>query len=295
MELKRRFIFNGHASAIGGRIVRTGHGKTAKLVKDGFIDVPAAALGVVGGRSSAIVRGGQVSGFVQWGGGLARAEGVFDDLKGQFALTRGQGQEDQLSTTTVVRAELRELAIGIRPQLLIERLKGSLVAKGRYGSPETPVQIGKDTVIEGITIDGKYRLRIDLKTAPFCEHDTLAKILAAADQPAFVRKHGEALFMRTAFEGQPKPPVSGRLIGSTLGVLVHATIVKSIRWVGKPYPGARIDGNTVTIPGIGTLFFGELLLERGRRRLTLVRGNLGSPDGGVLCATDLQDSGGWSI
>lgn len=295
MELTRRFIFNGHASAIGGRIVRTGHGKTAKLIKDGFIDVPAAALGIAGGRSSAVVRGGQVSGFLQWGGGITRAEGVFDDLKGQFGLTQGQGQEDQLSTTTVVRAELRELAIGIRPQLMIERLKGSLIAKGRYGSSETGVQIGKDTAIEGVTIDGKYRLRIDLKTSPFCEHDTLSKVLAAADEPTFVRKHGDGLFMRTAFDQQPKPPASGRLILGGTGLLIHATIVRSIRWVGKPYPGARIDGNTLTIPGIGKLSFGELLLERGRRRLTMIRGNLGSPDGGFMCSVDVQDGGSWSI
>jgi hypothetical protein len=295
MNLTRRFIFNGHASAISGRIVRAGEGKQARLLKDGFIDVPASALGPVGGRSTAIVAGGQIAGFLQFGGGSTSAEGVFDDLKAQFALTEGQGQEERLTTTTTVRAELRELAIGLRPQLTIERARASLVSTSPWGSAETPVRIGEDTTIEGVSIDGRFKLRIDLNLAPFRQHDTLSKLLAAADDPAFVRRHGQTLFMRTVFEGRQPPPPAGRLIRSYGGELIHGTIVKTIRWVGKPFPGARIDGNTLTIPDIGTLFFGEIMIERGRRRLTMVRGALGSPIGGSMCAGDVQDNGSWSI
>jgi hypothetical protein len=48
MELTRRFVFHGHAAALGGRIVRRGEGKAARLVKDGFIDVPGSALTAAG-------------------------------------------------------------------------------------------------------------------------------------------------------------------------------------------------------------------------------------------------------
>lgn len=289
MDLTRRFIFNGHASAIGGRIVRTGHGKTAKLVKDGFIDVPASALGVAGGRSSATVQGGQIAGFMQWGGGSTSAEGVFDDVTRQYELTLGQGREDRLATTTVVRAELRELAIGIQPQLMIERVRASLVSQSSKPGGETRVRVGDDTKIEGVTIDGKYKLRIDLNVSPFGSNDTLERIVASAGQRGFAKRSAASCFTDSLFGKKPAPGDTGN------GPLIRCTIVRAITWAGKPHPAARIDGHTVTIEGIGTLFFGELIIERGKKRLTMVRGNLGSPDGGFMCSADVQDGGTWSI
>jgi hypothetical protein len=50
----------------------------------------------------------------------------------------------------------------------------------------------------------------------------------------------------------------------------------------------------VRIPGWGRAYFGEVLLNQGSRRLTMIRGKLGSADGGDFGGGDVQDGGTWS-
>jgi len=71
--------------------------------------------------------------------------------------------------------------------------------------------------------------------------------------------------------------------------------VKSIKWAGEPFPGAHIESNMVTIPDFGRLFFGELLISRYDRRLTMLRGALGSDSGGDVSGSDVQDNGSWGV
>jgi len=297
MELTRRFVFNGHASAIGGRIVRMGQGRGAKRLDEAFIDTPGAALSSSGGRSSATIPGGTVE-HVQFGQGSVRAEGVFDHVEAHYRLTLGKAHEERLTATTRVNATLNALVIGIKPQVAIERLVSSLISTSPTGSFETPVRIGKDTTISDVTIvenGKKYRLRIALDPTPFNEQDTLSRLLAAADDPKFVRKHGPALFMNTTFAGKAEPPAFGRLIKSRHSNLWHGTIVKSIKWIGSPHPGTKIDGHSIIVRNIGQLFFGEVQIKWGHRRLTMLRGVLGSHMGGGISAADVRDNGIWSI
>ena len=60
---------------------------------------------------------------------------------------------------------------------------------------------------------------------------------------------------------------------------MYATIVKSIRWDGKPFPKSEIHDNMVVLPTFGRVFFGELLISEYSRRLTMVRMALGSDCG----------------
>jgi len=62
---------------------------------------------------------------------------------------------------------------------------------------------------------------------------------------------------------------------------------------GETMVGAHIENNMVVIPDFGRLFFGELLISRYERRLTMVRGALGSDSGGDSSAGDVQDNGSW--
>src|SRR5262249_59504357 len=121
--------------------------------------------------------------------------------------------------------------------------------------------------------------------------DTHAKLMPAGDDPAFVKEAGRALFMHTTQHGHPSPG-AGRLLESHPGTL-YTTIVKSIRWAGDPFPGAHIEDNMVRIPDFGRLFFGELLIARYERRLTMMRGVLGSDSGGDASTGDVQDNGSW--
>jgi hypothetical protein len=97
--------------------------------------------------------------------------------------------------------------------------------------------------------------------------------------------------MKASFGGTPAPP-QGRLLHSC--GTTYATIVKSIRWGGEPYPGATIDHNSVTVPNFGIMFFGELVVTDISRRLTMLRLELGSPVGGDVAAAEVESNGTWS-
>jgi hypothetical protein len=136
-------------------------------------------------------------------------------------------------------------------------------------------------------------LIVELNPTPFQQYDTLAKLLVAADDPAFVAESGNALFMRTEREGGPPTPPRGRLIQS--GGFIYGTIVKSIRWDGPEFPQSRIVDNSVVLePDFGRVFFGELLISDYSRRLTMVRFALGSDSGGSASAGEGCSNGIWS-
>ena len=73
MELKRRFIFHGHAVAIGGRIVRP---------EDVILDPKgASALAVTGGRTSSSLKATRFGKYVRFASAATLAEGLFDKTK----------------------------------------------------------------------------------------------------------------------------------------------------------------------------------------------------------------------
>jgi hypothetical protein len=190
-----------------------------------------------------------------------------------------------------VNTEVFGFAIGRKPRLRIERLRADLRARSPLGSGQPAIRVG-DVAIDGVAIDG-HRLMVELDTEPFRRFDTHAKLLVAADDPAFVQQSGDALFMRTPRDGEPPRPPAGRLL-EACGT-IYGTIVRSIRWDGPALPNSRIDGNSVTIePDFGRIFFGELLISAYSRRLTMVRLALGSNGGGSAGGGDVQDNGVWS-
>jgi hypothetical protein len=282
MDIRRRFVFRGNAAAIGGRIVRP-----KDLVIESGV---ASSLTTVGGRSQS--KGGalQFGDFVSYGSASTLAEGVFDDFAKHVELSHERIAEESLRTTTRVHAELVGLSVGNKVKLTVKRLHAALMSKSPTASGEPAIAAGAETTIEGAAIDG-HGLAFDLATTLFQKYDTRAKLLTAADDPQFVKESGDCLFMRATAAGAPAPAM-GRLLHAC--GTIHATIVRSIRWAGDPYPGATIDHNVVTVPDFGKIFFGELLITDLSRRLTLVRMELGSPDGGTVAATDVETTGIWS-
>jgi hypothetical protein len=279
MVLKRHFVFHGHASAIGGRIVRP---------SEAVLEAPGSALAVTGGRSAAKIPGAKFGRYVSFGSASTFAEGLFDDLRAAAAVNERGGDVDGLTTTTKVRAEVRDIVVGLKPQLKVKRLRAALTARSPGASNHPAIKVDEDTIIEGVTID-RHKLVVELSET-FRNFDTHAKLLGAADDPKFVRQAGGALLLGTELPGRRQPP-AGRLIESA-GV-IYGTIVRQIRWDGAPFPGAVIDQHTVAVPEFGTIFFGELLMDHRSRRLTAIRTELGSPDGGSAAFGDVQDNGMW--
>jgi hypothetical protein len=73
---------------------------------------------------------------------------------------------------------------------------------------------------------------------------------------------------------------------------VRATIVQKIEWDGPKHRDAEIHGHVVVVPDFGKIYFGEMFISAHSRRLTMVRFQLGSPDGGEIVAADGEVPGG---
>jgi len=283
MELRRRYVFRGNAVAFGGRIVRPEHV---------VLEMPgASALPVVGGRSVATITSTPQAfkDFVRFESASTFAEGLFDDLKGAVALSNHTVREDALKSTTRVRAEIKKLTVGRQRRLSANRLSAELRSHSPAGSGEPRIILG-DVAVEGLTIDG-FELKVDFEQEVFQKQDTLAKLLTAADEPEFVKRHGHHLFMKTDFDGRPAPP-AGRLVPG--GDTIYATIVKAIKWRGQANPAARIDQHSVIVNDFGTIYFGELFITSASRRLTLMRLELGSDEGGSAGGPEVDINGSWS-
>jgi hypothetical protein len=305
----QRHVFHGHAAALSGRIVRVGEGKQAKLIKDAFIDLPAAALPVSGGRSTAKISGKQLShavvrSFVRFTSATASSEGVFDDARAHFAATLGKRHRSTLNTTTTVSAEVHGLDVGLKGdvRMLIKRVCGGFTAQKGGAAGDMAIRLTKATGFDrnSVTfVDGKgkrYILTVGIERDVFSGHDTFSAITAAAGNKSFLRKFGHVLHSSRTAPGRKAaaaPPPARTKEGAMQG-----TVVKPLKWKGPEFPGSTIDPerrNTVSVPGFGRVSFGEITLAPESRRLTMVRIALGSPVGGDFACADVMDNGSVSI
>ncbi len=284
MDNRRRYIFRGNAAAFGGHIIRPDN-----LVLEAH---GASSLPVTGGRSVSRVGPPPQNPYFHIDSAETFAEGLFENHDQFREFTFGRVEQDALVAVTRVRVDVRGFRLGDQVRLSVKRILAELHSRSPRASNQPTVQIG-DVAVDGIDING-HRLVVDLDPSPFQRCDTHAKLLVAADDPEFVKQWGGALFMQTPRDGERPVPPYGRLVQA--GGLISATLVKSIRWEGEPYPGSKIVGNCVEIePDFGRIYFGELLINEYARRLTMVRAAMGSGGGGSASGGDVDSNGSWSI
>jgi hypothetical protein len=283
MDNRRRYLFAGNAAAFGGQIVRPN-----EFVIEAH---GASSLPVTGGKSVSRVGPPPANDFFHVDSAETFAEGFFEDPPALLASAEGKAEQDALVAVSNVRVHVKGFSVGRKFKLTVKELQAELLSRNPHASGQPGIRVGK-VVIDGVAING-YKLRVKVDSTPFDTLDTHAKLLASADDPEFVKKHGDALFMRTPRDGSPAPPPTGRLIQSD--GTVYSTIVKSIEWDGAPYPGSRIEGNRVILePDFGVLHFGELLTSPYSKRLTMVRAALGSEGGGSASGGDVEGGGQWA-
>jgi hypothetical protein len=280
MDLTRRFVFRGNASAIAGQIYRP---RTIIVETAG-----AASLGVSGGRSQTQIAGKSYGEIIRFGSAFTSAEGLFDDEKHAAAVTDHRGRQSDLSSTTTVTSEVREVSVGQKPVVTLKRVRGTLVSRSPTGrSGEPTIVPARDTTIQGVMI-GSSALIVDLNIGFFRKYDTRSKVLEAADDQKCVDRDGRHLVIGATVEGQyptGRPDIIQR------DGFIYATIVRELRWEGKPPSDAKIDGHSVIVKNFGTVYFGELLIGKAERRLTMARFELGSPIGGYADVGDVSSNG----
>jgi hypothetical protein len=280
MDFRRRFVFRGNASAFGGRIVRP---------HDVTFEMPgASSIPVSGGRSVAAIPQTSFRGFVTFERAATLAEGLIEDRQAALDLSNHKISEDSVVTATRARAEIHGLTVNLEQRFKVRRAVAELKSQSPLASGEPRVSLG-DAALEGVTIDG-FKLDIDIEHDIFRRYNTRAALLVAADERDFVRKHGRHFFMNAEFAGRAAP-ATGRFVPGCDPI--YSTIVKSISWDGPPNPRARIDGHSVVVDDFGKIFFGELLISAYSRRLTMMRFELGSDEGGGAGGPDVDVNGGW--
>jgi hypothetical protein len=275
MELRRRFVFRGNAAAFGGRFVRP---------DDVVLEMPgASSLPVVGGRSISTFSGPaeKFKGYLSFESASTFAEGQFDDREQAIALTHGRVKEETLVTSTRVRAEINKLTVGTEKRLTVGSMVAELVSTSpQRGSREPSIPVG-DVSITGLAIDG-FRLRITFDAKPLNAHDTHAKVLRGIGKRDFVKQYGRQFFVGR-----------GGLLKNRRQI--HATLATKVEWEGERNPRAEIVGNhMVVVKDFGRIFFGEVIISAGSRRLTLMRLELGSDGGGMAGGPDLDVNGTYS-
>ena len=194
MDHPLRYVFHSHAAAFGGRIVRP---KDIVLEAGG-----ASALVVTGGRTVSKLGPTKIDEFFEVESASTLAEGVFEDKAAFVEVTHRRQQEHTLTAVSRARAEVerhgrrQETAADDRahPRRAHQSQRRLSAASRRFASART-------RVIDGISIEG-FKLVVELNTKPFLQCDTHAKLLAAVDDPKFVAKSGETLFMSKRFGGE---------------------------------------------------------------------------------------------
>jgi hypothetical protein len=283
MNNPRRFMFRGNAAAFGGQIVKP---------NEFLIEAHgASSLPVTGGKSVSNVGPPPKNDFFHVDSGETFTEGFFEDRAGLRAASEGTISQDSLIAVTHARVHVKNFNLGRKFRLVIDTLHAEMNSRSSIGSGQPSVKIGK-VAIEGASING-HKLRIKLDSSPFDAMDTHARVLAHADDEAYMNKNADALFVKAMREGGHAAAPTGRVLQAD--GTIYTTIVKSIEWEGEPYPGSTIEGNRVVLePDFGVLYFGELNVSEYSRRLTMVRAALGSEGGGFASAADVETNGQWS-
>ena len=267
----RRYVFRGHASGVSTHIRRP---ETHLPPIQGCSSLP-----VTGGLSQSDVVSQQSDKWVLFDRVSTRAHGDYVNAEEGVATTRGDVAFDAAATKTTVTADVHGLVILGRVH--IGRASVGLISHSSVDG-EDPVILLQDNRLEGVRIDDSY-LKITLAQEFFCECDTRKKL--AKRHAAGLAPHHAGLFLPTT-EGGDAVSVFPEAKGT-----VKCTIVQEISWAGAPHPTATIHGHVVRVPNFGKIYFGEMFVSGDTRRLTMVRFQLGSEDGGEVTVAEGENNG----
>ncbi|MGE3508618.1 MAG: hypothetical protein AB7N65_07015 [Vicinamibacterales bacterium] len=270
MPKLHRFTFHGTAVALSGRVIRP---------EEAWLDIAgASALPVEGGISRASIPATTLAGVI----GFQRAETYAQGELDEVPVLSGPRRRPPNDIHAHTGAEVRGLSVGGRIKMTAARVRAELTALCPLHTHQPSIGAMEGARFEGVAF-GKHRLAIAIDRQFFRNHDTHDKLCAACVDAGH---HGppRAVLRAPRPRNQARDEYDGPLV---------ATIVKSMRWVDRPYPRASIEGHSVVIPGFGRVHFGEMLVSGPTRRLTMLRFAL---DGDVVmdaACCEVEAGGTW--
>jgi len=291
LPIEKRYIFNASAVAFAAHIRRPADHQ--------FKAVASSALPVTGGLAEASSGPQSYQEVISFQSASTSVSGDYADTRRAVDFTKGNFGDNELSTQTFVDARLSGLRIiGARDQggtgfakpvtFVAKELHARLESHSDRRGPNA--FRGLEANFQGISVDGSELI---VTTAPeVCTHyETYEKLVKAYHEDGDFRKRYGGLFYPT---GHEKTGISSILSKPEIGEggMVAGTVVTNLRWAGAQPVGAEIRSNRLTVPGIGTIFFGEIVYQPNTRQLTLLRFQLGSPTGGEGSACNVGSNGG---
>ena len=267
----RRHIFHGHASGVSAHIRRP---------QDQLLPVQGCStLPVTGGHAEQSLGPQSLDKWVSFDAVSTSAHGDYVDAAEGVATTTGAVAFDAAATQTTVKSEVRGLEILGRVH--VAHAAVGLVSQSAVGQ-EQPVIRLEGNVLEGVRIDDS-RLAITLAEDFYQVCDTKDKF-AKAHAAGMAPQHAHLVL---PLDGSAGPATTFPEANGT----VKCTIVQAIRWDGAPHPTATIHGHVVRVPDFGKIYFGEMFITGDSRRITMVRLQLGSPQGGEVVAAEGETNG----
>lgn len=261
-----RFVFRANAIPMSGRVLKIGNDP----VSQNLPSPPASSLSVVGGFCQATAAGSIFRDIFSWGQCVAQSQG---ELKG-----------DAHVTTLTSSIQNVYAANGPNNIFTAGQLKLSLTSvHPKTGQPSivpTEVIFGGDA---GMSLN-KTKITVTTDLDDFRKLATLETFDAEFQQNDAVYKKYRDRFVTP--EG--KPPEWKQAIPRVSGGYVATSIVSSIKWGNKKYPG-----NVLRLEGFGSIYFGEVLMNEYNRRFTLVRLAMGSDVQAEVAFAEGDPNGSW--
>jgi hypothetical protein len=271
-----RFFFRAYAIPLAARIRRP---------RDFHITPQAATtLPITGGRVEAQLGRQSLEDIFTFEEAYSSVDGDYENPAEALKFTHGNHAQNKLPTKTVVRCGLRGLSVVIKGKstqhrLTADNIELQITSRGRQpGVKGNSICIDKAS-IDGLALDG-HRLSLDLRHQLFCENDTKDKLCKAYQDEAFLREHrhmfldpgpGVATYAKATGNARAMPETDG---------LIACTVLHRAEWAGNTHPEAKIEGNKIIFPDFGVIYLAESTITGRSRRVTLLRMQFGSPDGG---------------
>jgi len=248
------FLYHANAHALSGHITRP---------FDHLIEVQAGTtLPMSGGHGSARVENFRFDGFVSFRAGYSQVSGS------EKFVSNDRGEEKCIHTT--LASSVVE-GLNILDMITVDRVVSRIAASYEAGEEGESVVFG--TQFDNLRING-CRIEVELHHELALKLKTFkaARDLFAKDEE--FRKMAESPFGLWRLRSEIEPH----------GV-INCSLVKELT-PGK-FPG--IDrkghyGHVLVVPEFGKIHLAELTLTHGSKTLTMIRVELGSPNGGGVTA-----------
>lgn len=283
MESRTRFLFRGKAVAIAGDIRRP---KRLRIPAQCSVALPS-----IGGSAQTNSPGGKFGDLVVFASAAASVEGDYCDKDGKSAadFTFGNHSDNNLPSRTVADSMVSGLAVTVADRSVSHTLNAASVRAtlvsdhpGRGGEPSIRME---RLEISGLSVDG---IGLDVVFHDLFTRYPTRKSLEESflNETAHAATFDRCLFTRPGYTA-PK----GRRVLPEEGGILCGTVVKEIKWSREPHPAATLKGNVVIVPGLGSVHLGEIFISSNERRLTMMRFEIGCPEGGELTVVETIGDG----